>query len=129
MPRARLRCSNFECDSPLSEQHTVGFEETELGVVDVRCFRGHAVQLNDLDVAARHEVLPRRNTNIKATEEEAIEGLRYLVDNFFQCGSDRFAPVKEDGTPAMGPDLNQLHTLSRRRHLVSPIRILTQVEV
>jgi hypothetical protein len=120
---------NFECDPPLSEQDTIGLEKTELGVVDVGCFRGDAIQLNDLEVAARHEVLPRRNTNIKATEEEALEGFRYLIDNLLQCGGDGFTAVKENGTPAMGPDLNQLHTLSRRWHLVSPIQMLTQVEV
>jgi hypothetical protein len=63
------------------------------------------------------------------TEEEAIEGLRDLVDKFFQCGSDRLAPVKENGTSAMSADLNQLHALSCRRYLASPIQILTQVEV
>ena len=79
-----VEVSNFKSDSPLSEQHTVGVEETELGIVDMRCFRGHAVQLNDFHVAACHEVLPRRNTNVKATEEETVKGLRDAVDDFFQ---------------------------------------------
>src|SRR5271166_1910584 len=52
--------SNLKCDPPLLEQHTIGVQETELRVVDVRCLGGHTVQLHNLYVASLHEVLPRR---------------------------------------------------------------------
>src|SRR6266478_8648948 len=61
-----VEVSDFESDSPLLEQNAIGVEKTELGVVDVRCFRGDTIQLNDLHVAACSKVLTRRNTNIKA---------------------------------------------------------------
>src|SRR5258706_16392177 len=83
-----VEVSDFESDSPLLEQHAIGVEKTELGVVDVRCFRGDPIQLNDLHVAACPKVLTRRNTNVKAPEEETVEGLGDAVDDFFQvCGN------------------------------------------
>ena len=96
-------------------------EKTELRVVDVRCFRGDPIQLNDLHVAACPKVLTRRNTNIKAPEEETVEGLGDAVDDFFQVRGYRLASVEKDGPAAMGPDLNQLHSLSRRGYLLNSL--------
>src|SRR5260370_28786396 len=61
-----VEISNLKSDSPLFEQHAVSIEETEFRIVDVGCFRGHTVQLEDLHVTTCHEVLSCRNPNIKA---------------------------------------------------------------
>src|SRR5712692_6234548 len=86
-----VEVADFESDSPLLEQHAIGVEKTELGVVDVRCFRGDPIQLNDLHVAACAKVVTQRNTNIKAAEEETVEGLGDAVDAFFQVCGNRLA--------------------------------------
>src|SRR5882672_495485 len=53
-----VEVSDFESDSPLLEQHAIGVEKTEVGIVNVRCFRCNPVQLDDFEVATGHEVLP-----------------------------------------------------------------------
>src|SRR5271165_1779120 len=85
--------ADFEGDLPLLEQHTIGVEETELRIVNVGCLGSYSVQLYNLHVAARHEVLPRRNTNVKTPKEKPVEGFGDPVDDFFQGGSNRVASV------------------------------------
>src|SRR6266700_3516306 len=127
-PRA-VEVSDFESDSPLLEQHAIGVEKTEFGIVNVRCFRCDPVQLHDFEVTTCHEVLPRRNTNVKAPEEETIEGQCNSTDDFFQGWSNRVVSVQEDSTATMGPDLDQLNSFSSRGHLLNPFCIVAQVKV
>src|SRR5271165_7036726 len=88
-----VEVSNLKGDLPLLEQHTIGVEETELRIVNVGCLGSYSVQLYNLHVAARHEVLPRRNTNVKTPKEKPVEGFGDPVDDFFQGGSNRVASV------------------------------------
>src|SRR6266567_9267214 len=124
-----VEVSDFESDSPLLEQHAIGVEKTEFGIVNVRCFRCDPVQLHDFEVTTCHEVLPRRNTNVKAPEEETIEGQCNSTDDFFQGWSNRVVSVQEDSTATMGPDLDQLNSFSSRGHLLNPFCIVAQVKV
>src|SRR5271169_70410 len=50
-----VQVADFKGNPPLLEEHTVGVEQTELGVVNVRCLGSHSVELYNLDVPARHE--------------------------------------------------------------------------
>ena len=93
------------------------------------CLRGHAIQLNDLQILARHEILDRWNSNIKSPKEEAIKGFRKSVDGFLQGGPNRIAAIEKDRTPAVSPDLDQLNSFPRYRHVLSPLQVVAQVKV
>ena len=43
------------------------------------CLRGHAIQFDDFQIAACHEVWSRRNTDIKASEEETLKSLGEIL--------------------------------------------------
>src|SRR5208337_4871164 len=92
-----VEVSNLKRDPPLLEEHTVSVEEAELRVVNVSCLRRYSVEFYNLHVAARHEVLPRRNTNVKTPEEETVEGSGDPVDDFFQGRRNSIASVEKDG--------------------------------
>ena|SRR5208282_1054137 len=127
-PRA-VEVSNLKGGPPLLEEHTVGVEQTEIGIVNVRCLGSDSVELYNLHVPARHEVLPRRNTNVKTPEEETVEGSGDTVDDFFQGWRNGIASVKKDRPSAMGPNLDQLNSFPGRRDLLNPLCILAQIKV
>src|SRR5271165_316621 len=124
-----VEVADFKRDPPLLEEHTVSVEEAELGVVNMRCLRSHTVELYNLHVAARHEVLPRSDTNVKTPEEETVEGSGDPVDDFFQGGRNRIASVEKDGSPAMSANLDQLNSFPGRRDFLNPLCILAQIKV
>src|SRR5208337_5265240 len=115
-----VEVADFKRDPPLLEEHTVSVEEAELGVVNVRCLGRDSVELYDLQVAACHEVLPGRNTNVKTPEEETVEGSGDPVDDFFQGRRNSIASVEKDGPSTMSPNLHQLNSFPGRRDVLNP---------
>ena len=70
-PRCRLACADAVEQRPLPEQRAVGGEQRPRRVVDVRRFAGHAVQLDDGEIAARLEAVDVGVAHVEPADEEA----------------------------------------------------------
>ena len=65
--------ADLERNSPLFKQNSIGVNQVVARVVNVSRLRGHAVQLDDFEVAARFEVVHRRRTDIEPSKAEPVE--------------------------------------------------------
>src|SRR5437016_7687828 len=75
-------CADLKRQPPLLEQHTVSGKQTVLRIIDVRGFRSHAVQLDDLEVPALLELIYRWRAHVKAAKIKTLKALADVVESF-----------------------------------------------
>ncbi len=71
---------NLEGDAPLRREHAIGIPQAVLRVVDMRGFRRHPVEFDDLEVRSRRKVFDRGRPNVVPAKVEAGDALADAVD-------------------------------------------------
>src|SRR4051812_30508668 len=74
-------CADLKRQPPLLEQHTVSGKQTVLRIIDVRRFRSHTVQLDDLEVPALLELIYRWRAHVKASKIKTLKALADFVES------------------------------------------------
>src|SRR4051812_30262034 len=92
---------DVEEERPLAIQRLVSAEQAACGVVDVRRFGRHAVQLHDGEITTGLEGVDIAVAQVEAAEVEAVDRAEHVINRMFQLGCDQMAAVAEESALAM----------------------------
>src|SRR5215213_8352293 len=119
-PRARF-CA------PLLEESPVCVEQTALRVVDVRRFRGDAVEFDDLEARTLSEIFDRGHAYVEAPEVEAFEPAAQFVNDVLKLDGLNPRAVEEDRAAAVRPQFHEPHPLALARHIIESLPVQAEV--
>jgi hypothetical protein len=111
----------------LAEERTVGVQQAVAWIVDVGCFRGHAVDFKDLECLAALECSHVGYPYVVATEIETIEPTRKVVEGRQHRRSFQLGSVEEDGAAAVRAKIDELNGLTRCGDVIEPFGIRIEV--
>ncbi len=115
-----VRRPNLEDQPPLQEELSIRRDQRAVGIVDVGALGRRAVQLDDRQVATRHERIPVRVADIESPDEKAVDAPGDRVDPLLELRSDQVPAIGEHRALGVVAREPERHALSRAGDPAAP---------
>src|SRR5690242_21667339 len=100
MTQLAIPGADLKCDSPLTEEHAIGFQQFDRGIVDVGSLSGHPVELEDFKSTVL-KLFDRFCPDVESPKMEARELSSDRVDRGPQSRRLEFGAVEKNCAPAV----------------------------